>query len=156
MWWDYLFVWIVCYCIIVRNRIMIVFLTLLLFWMLYEALQIRLLEVFVWSVRLHSFVGQLWYVTHIIHIYNYSHHTNMFTIQNTTYGNPNNISFTNHTFITNAYQFHNAITSLTHNHINSWLMQCIETDTTTLCMRYQSNHNTSPVPRELLESSLVT
>ena len=31
--------------------------------MLYEALQIRLLEVFLWSVRLHSFVGQLWYVT---------------------------------------------------------------------------------------------
>ena len=31
--------------------------------MLYEALQIRLLEVFLWSVCLHSFVGQLWYVT---------------------------------------------------------------------------------------------
>ena len=54
---------LLCYCIIVCNRIMIVFLTLLLFWMLYEALQIRLLEVFLWSVCLHYFVGQLWYVT---------------------------------------------------------------------------------------------
>ena len=55
--------WIVMFCIIVCNRIMIVFLTLLLWVNAIMALQIRLLEVFFWSVRLHSFVGQLWYVT---------------------------------------------------------------------------------------------
>ena len=59
---------ILCMCIfmliyiLVRNDIIILFLTLLLFWMLYEALQIRLLEVFLWRWYLHSFVGRLWYV----------------------------------------------------------------------------------------------
>ena len=55
--------WIVMFCIIVCNRIMIVFLTLLLWFNAIMELQIRLLEFFLWSVHLHSFVGQLWYVT---------------------------------------------------------------------------------------------
>ena len=55
--------WIVMFCIIVCNRIMNVFLTLLLWFNAVMALQTRLLEFFLWSVRLHSFVGQLWYVT---------------------------------------------------------------------------------------------
>ena len=63
MWHLCLCLWTVMFCIIVCNRIMIVFLTLLLWFNVIMALQIRLLEVFLWRFGLHSFVGQLWYVT---------------------------------------------------------------------------------------------
>ena len=63
----------------------------------------------------------------------------LFTTQNTTYGKPNNLSSIIHSFILNAYQFNNAIT--TQHIIKQFMtMQCTETDTTTLCMRYHSFH----------------